>query len=118
MSGEGGNSRPMRSDLRFPRSIQPKRRAESMASSIIGQSEDAPGSLLGWDIEVTDHSGGTVLLMPISNLQQNMKRKHADCPLFAGCDRVPLRPGPSRCRGPVRHQCVLTRTINLYDCIW
>ena len=42
-----------------------------------GQSEDAPGSLSGWDIEVTDHTGGTVLLVPISDLQQNMKRKQA-----------------------------------------
>jgi len=48
-----------------------------MVSSIIDQGECAPGSLSGWDIEVTDHAGGTVLLMPVSDVQQNMKRKQA-----------------------------------------
>ena len=54
-----------------------KRRAESMASSIIGQSEGAPGILSSWDIEVTDHRGRTVLIVPINDLQQNMERKQA-----------------------------------------
>ena len=40
-----------------------------MASSIIGQSEGAPGILSSWDIEVTDHRGRTVLIVPISGLQ-------------------------------------------------
>ena len=53
-----------------------KRRADSMASSITGQSDGA-WSRSGWDIEVTDHTGGTVLIVPISGLQQNMKRKQA-----------------------------------------
>jgi len=48
-----------------------------MASSIIGQDEGVPGGLSGWDIEVTDHAGRTVLLMPISDPQQKMKRKQA-----------------------------------------
>jgi hypothetical protein len=39
-----------------------------MASSIIGQSEGAPGILSSWDIEVTDHRGRTVLIVPISGL--------------------------------------------------
>jgi hypothetical protein len=48
-----------------------------MASAIIGQSEGAPGILSSWDIEVTDHRGRTVLIVPINDLQQTMKRKQA-----------------------------------------
>jgi hypothetical protein len=55
----------------------PRRRAESMASAIIGQDEGAPGSLLGWDIDVTDHAGRAVLMVPISDLQRKMKQKRA-----------------------------------------
>ena len=51
--------------------------AESMVSSIIDQGECAPGSLSGWDIEVTDHTGQTVLLVPISDMQPNIRRKQA-----------------------------------------
>ena len=55
-----------------------KRRAES----IIGQSEGAPGILSGWDIEVTDHRGRTVLIVPINgplSLQQVRAGRHLAC---------------------------------------
>ena len=55
-----------------------KRHAESLASSILSQDhDDAPGSRLGWDIEVTDHAGRTVLLIPISGAQQRVTPKQA-----------------------------------------
>ena len=44
-----------------------KIRAERIASSILDRNEAAPTCLLGWDIEVTDESGRTVLLIPINN---------------------------------------------------
>jgi hypothetical protein len=37
----------------------------------------ATRGLSSWDIEVTDHRGRTVLIVPINDLQQNMKRKQA-----------------------------------------
>jgi hypothetical protein len=73
----GGQLTPDEVGLPLPNFDAAKRRVESMASSIIGQSEGAPGSLSGWDIEVTDHAGRTVLLVPMNDLQQNMKRKQA-----------------------------------------
>jgi len=73
----GGQLTPDEVGLPLPNFDAAKRRVESMASSIIGQSEGAPGSLSGWDIEVADHAGRTVLIVPINDLQQNMKRKQA-----------------------------------------
>ena len=73
----GGQLAPDEVGLVLPTLDGAKRRAESMASAIMGQSEGAPGSLSGWDIEVTDHTGRTVLIVPISDVQRNMKRKQA-----------------------------------------
>jgi hypothetical protein len=73
----GGQLAPDEVGLSLPTLDAAKRRAESMASSIIGQSEGAPGILSSWDIEVTDHRGRTVLIVPINDLQQNMERKQA-----------------------------------------
>jgi hypothetical protein len=73
----GGQLSPDEVGLSLPTLDAVKRRAESMASSIIDQDEGVPSRFSGWDIEVTDHAGGTVLLMPVSDVQQNMKRKQA-----------------------------------------
>ena len=73
----GGQLAPDEVGLSLPTLDAAKRRAESMASAIIGQDEGAPGSLLGWDIEVTDHAGRAVLMVPISDLQRKMKQNRA-----------------------------------------
>ena len=41
------------------------RRAERMASDILAESEAASSDLSGWDIEVTDAAGRTVLAVPV-----------------------------------------------------
>jgi uncharacterized protein DUF6894 len=73
----GGQLAPDEVGLSLPTVDAAKRMAESMVSSIIDQGECAPGSLSGWDIEVTDHTGRTVLLVPISDMQPNIRRKQA-----------------------------------------
>jgi hypothetical protein len=75
--GEGGTSRPMRPVWLFPRSMQPSAGLKSMASSIIGQDECAPESVLGWDIEVTDEAGQTMLMLPVSDGQKSMLTQQA-----------------------------------------
>ena len=42
-----------------------ERRAQCMAGSIRDQGEDAPPDMAGWDIEVTDAAGRTVLVVPV-----------------------------------------------------
>ena len=59
----GGQLAPDEVGLSLPTLDAAKRRAESIASSIIDQGECAPGSLSSWDIEVTDHAGRTFLVV-------------------------------------------------------
>jgi hypothetical protein len=73
----GGQLAPDEVGLSLPTLDAAKRMAESMASAIIGSGEGAPGSLSGWDIEVTDHTGETVLIAPVSDMQPNIRRKQA-----------------------------------------
>jgi hypothetical protein len=73
----GGQLAPDEVGLPLPTLDTAKQRARSMASSIMGQSECALGSLSGWDIEVTDQTGRTVLIVPISDGRQNMKHNQA-----------------------------------------
>jgi hypothetical protein len=54
-----------------------KRRAETMASSIIGQDKCGPESMSGWDIEVTDEAGRMVLIVPIHAEQGRLLNKQA-----------------------------------------
>src|SRR3954453_17039138 len=60
----GGQLAPDEVGLSLPTLDAAKRRAESMASAIIGQDEGVPSRLSGWDIEVTDHTGRTFLVVP------------------------------------------------------
>src|SRR3954469_779419 len=61
----GGQPAPDEVGLSLPTLDAAKRRAESIASSIIDQGECAPGSLSSWDIEITDHAGRTFLVVPV-----------------------------------------------------
>jgi hypothetical protein len=73
----GGHLTPDEAGVALPTLDAAKRRAESMASSIIGQDECAPESVLGWDIEVTDEAGQTMFIVPVSNGQKSMLTQQA-----------------------------------------
>jgi hypothetical protein len=73
----GGQLTPDEVGLSLPTVDAAKRMAESIASSIIDQGECAPGSLSGWDIEVTDHEGRTFLIVPVGKRSPDAKRSRA-----------------------------------------
>ena len=73
----GGQLAPDEVGLSLPTVDAAKRMAESIASSIIDQGECAPGSLSGWDIEVTDHEGRTFLIVPVGKRSPDAKRSRA-----------------------------------------
>ena len=54
-----------------------QRRAESIAVVIRGQEGRTFRSLSGWDLEVTDQTGQTVLMTPISEGQQSLSARQA-----------------------------------------
>jgi len=54
------------------------RRAERIASSILDQTKGgAPPTLSGWDIEVTDAGGRTILVVPVGDTRLDTKRSRA-----------------------------------------
>ena len=54
-----------------------KRHAENMALSIIGQEACTLRTLSGWEIEVTDDAGRTMLIVPIGDGQDSPLNKRA-----------------------------------------
>ena len=54
-----------------------RRTAEAAASRVVGQSDWESGHWSGWDIEVTDDAGRTVLLLPVGDVGQSTISKRA-----------------------------------------
>ena len=54
-----------------------KDRAERMASAILDQTEGAPPTLSGWDIEISDAAGRTFLVVPVREVSADAKRSRA-----------------------------------------
>jgi hypothetical protein len=73
----GGHLTPDEAGVALATLDAAKRRAESMASSIIGQEKCALESVSGWDIEVTDEAGRTMLIVPIHAEQGRLLNKQA-----------------------------------------
>jgi hypothetical protein len=54
-----------------------RRKAEEVASHMVVQNPCGAGHWSGWDVEVTDHAGRTVLLLPISDVGLSTTSKRA-----------------------------------------
>jgi hypothetical protein len=54
-----------------------QRRAECLAASIADEREDALSDLSGWDIEVIDGTGRTVLLVPVQRGEADIRLSRA-----------------------------------------
>jgi len=73
----GGHLTPDEVGVALPSLKAAKDTAERMASSILDQTEGAPTNLSGWDIEVTDGAGRTVLVVPLRDGRLETKRGRA-----------------------------------------
>ena len=73
----GGHLTPDEAGVALATLDAAKRWAERMASSIIGKDKCAPESVSGWDIEVTDGAGRTILIVPVSDGQKSMLTQQA-----------------------------------------
>jgi hypothetical protein len=63
----GGHLTPNEAGVALPSLKAAQERAEQMASSILDRDEGAPTNLPGWDIEVIDAAGRTVLVVPVGD---------------------------------------------------
>ena len=54
-----------------------RRNAEAVASHMVVQNPCRAGDWSGWDVEVTDHAGRTVLFLPISDVGLSTTSKRA-----------------------------------------
>ena len=63
----GGHLTPDEAGVALPSLKAAQERAEQMASSILDRDEGAPTNLPGWDIEVIDAAGRTVLVVPVGD---------------------------------------------------
>ena len=66
---QGGQLTPDGSGVALPTLDAARRRAEGIAWSIFGESRPAPDMVSGWDIEVVDDAGRTVLLLSVSDAE-------------------------------------------------
>jgi len=74
----GGQLTPDEVGVALPSLKAAKDIAEGMASSILDQTEGgAPPTLSGWDIEVSDAAGRTVLVVPVGEVGSDTKRSRA-----------------------------------------
>ena len=73
----GGQLTPDEVGVSLPSLKAAKDRAEHIASSILDQTEGAPPTLSGWDIEVSDAAGRTFLVVPVGEVSSDTKRSRA-----------------------------------------
>ena len=73
----GGQLTPDEVGVALPSLKAAKDRAERMASAILDQTEGAPPTLSGWDIEVSDAAGRTFLVVPVREVSADAKRSRA-----------------------------------------
>ena len=73
----GGQLTPDEVGVALPSLKAAKGRAECMASSLLDQDAGAPTDLSGWDIEITDATGRTFLIVPVDRRGLDAKRNRA-----------------------------------------
>jgi hypothetical protein len=70
----GGQLTPDEAGAALPDLAAARHKAERIAASLNDLSEGAPPDVSGWDIEVTDDAGRTVLLVPVGDDGRELDR--------------------------------------------
>ena len=73
----GGQLEADEAGVALPSLTSARRRAESIAFSILAETVSSPEPRSGWDVEVTDQTGQTVIIIPIRDRHTDGAERHA-----------------------------------------